>query len=163
MIDIDIAIAGDGWPARGDLETLADETVAAVAGTLGLRGESELSLVFTSDTEIRTLNAAWRNRDSATNVLSFPAAVLGPGDQPGPLLGDVVIAHETVRREADLEDKPFRHHLQHLLVHGILHLLGYDHEDDAQARIMEGLERDILHSLGISDPYAVAAPDDSDE
>ena len=163
MIDIDVTITGDGWPVRGDLETLADETVAAVAGTLGLRGASELSLVFTGDAEIRKLNAAWRDRDRATNVLSFPAATLNPGDQPGPLLGDVVIAFETVRREADLEDKPFRHHLQHLLVHGILHLLGYDHEDDEQARIMEGLERDILFSLGVSDPYAAAAPDDSDE
>lgn len=163
MIDIDIAIAGDGWPTRGDLETLAQQTVAAVADALGLRGACELSLVFTSDAEIRKLNAAWRDRDSATNVLSFPAAALDPGDQPGPLLGDVVIAFETVRREADLEGKPFHHHLQHLLVHGILHLLGYDHEDDQQAQTMEGLERDILHSLGISDPYAVAAPDDSDE
>ena len=129
----------------------------AVGAALDVLGEdasaSELSLVFTDDKAIRALNAQWRAQDKATNVLSFPAFDMAPGYPVPPVLGDIVIAHETVEREAALEMKPFDHHLTHLVVHGFLHLLGYDHEIDEEAEEMEALETRILASLGVDDPY----------
>ncbi len=98
------------------------------------------------------LNRQWRGIDKPTNVLSFPAAK--PGVQgPPPLLGDVIVAYETLAREAVEHAKPFLHHLAHLVVHGYLHLLGYDHRTDSEAGAMEGLERDILSRMRIADPY----------
>jgi probable rRNA maturation factor len=115
--------------------------------------DTELAVVLTDDAAIRTLNHQWRGLDKATNVLSFPA--------PDPLsdagmqhLGDIVIAFETLAREAGEEGKPFHHHLSHLAVHGFLHLLGYDHESERDAETMEQLERTILAKLGVPDPYA---------
>ena len=106
---------------------------------------------------IRTLNSNWRGIDKPTNVLSFPAlqptGSATPDDAPR-MLGDIAIAYETTRKEADDEQKPFDHHLSHLAVHGFLHLIGYDHENDDDAEAMEGLEREILAQLGIPDPYA---------
>jgi probable rRNA maturation factor len=119
---------------------------------------TELSLVFTDDASIREINAEWREKDKPTNVLSFPAYPLEPGGMPGPMLGDIVIARETVEREAlDLE-KSFNDHLTHLLVHGFMHLFGYDHMDAEEAEEMEGLETRILAKLGLSDPYAGQEP-----
>jgi probable rRNA maturation factor len=113
--------------------------------------------MLTDDAGIRTLNNNWRGIDKPTNVLSFPAlpptGPEGPDDPPR-MLGDIAIAYETTRREADDEQKPFEHHLSHLAVHGYLHLLGYDHENDADAETMESLETEILAQLGIPDPYA---------
>ena len=113
--------------------------------------------VLTDDTGIRTLNNNWRGVDKPTNVLSFPAlqptGPVGPDDAPR-MLGDIAIAYETTRREADDEQKPFEHHLSHLAVHGFLHLVGYDHENDEDAEDMESLETEILALLGIPDPYA---------
>lgn len=114
----------------------------------------ELSLLFTDDASIREINAEWRDKDKPTNVLSFPAYPLAPGGMPGPMLGDIIFAHETVAREASELEKPFEAHLSHLLVHGFLHLFGYDHMNDGEATIMEGLETRILLGLGLSDPYA---------
>lgn len=114
----------------------------------------ELSLVFTDDAAIRAINAEWRNMDKPTNVLSFPAYPIAPGDPPGPMLGDIIVARETIAREAEELEKPFEAHLSHLLVHGFLHLFGYDHLNDDEATIMEGLETRILARLGLSDPYA---------
>jgi len=110
--------------------------------------------VLADDSAIKALNRDWRGKDAATNVLSFPAAA--PGDGPGGSLyiGDVIIAYETVAREAEAERKPFGHHLAHLAVHGFLHLVGYDHENDRDANEMERLERRILARLAIPDPYA---------
>jgi len=113
--------------------------------------------MLTDDTGIRTLNSNWRGIDKPTNVLSFPA--LQPRgerqvDDAPPILGDIAIAYETTRREADEEQKPFDHHLSHLAVHGFLHLIGHDHEKDQEAEAMEALEREILSQLGIPDPYA---------
>ena len=102
--------------------------------------------------------AEWRDKDKATNVLSFPAFPLEPGGMPGPMLGDIVIARETVEREALELEKSFEDHLTHLLVHGFLHLFGYDHMDEEEAEEMESLETRILAVLGLSDPYAGQEP-----
>ena len=120
-------------------------------------GDAELAVMLTDDAGIRTLNANWRGIDKPTNVLSFPALQPtgpgGPNDAPR-MLGDIAIAYQTTRKEADEEHKPFDHHLSHLAVHGFLHLIGYDHEKDDEAEAMETLERQILAQLGIPDPYA---------
>jgi probable rRNA maturation factor len=111
--------------------------------------------MLTDDAGIRTLNKNWRGIDKPTNVLSFPALQSErTADNAPRMLGDIASAYETTRSEADAEHKPFDHHLSHLAVHGFLHLVGYDHENDNDAEIMEGLERDILAQLGIPDPYA---------
>ena len=116
--------------------------------------ESELAIVLTDDAAVRKLNRRWRGSDKATNVLSFPAhGLVPPGSGPRPL-GDVVIAYETMAREAQEQGLPLTHHLTHLAVHGFLHLLGYDHESDTEAETMEQLERDILARLDVPDPYA---------
>ncbi|MEA2926828.1 MAG: putative rRNA maturation factor, partial [Alphaproteobacteria bacterium] len=120
-------------------------------------GESELAVMLTDDAGIRTLNSNWRGIDKPTNVLSFPAlqpeGEWKPGDAPR-MLGDIAIAYETMRREADEEQKSFDQHLSHLAVHGFLHLIGFDHENDDDAEEMEALETQILAHLGIPDPYA---------
>ena len=154
-VAIDILVEAGVWPEESELEALANEAVAAALAGVGARETvpTELSLVFTDDASIRTMNAEWRGKDKATNVLSFPAFPVHPGDPLPPMLGDIVLAAETVSREAGLENKPFDHHLRHLIVHGLLHLLGYDHEQDADAEVMEDLERRILASLAIPDPY----------
>lgn len=150
-------IEAGNWPAEAVLEELVRNAVNAAWVTLGLKpATSELSVVFTDDASIQVLNAEWRGKDKPTNVLSFPAFPVKAGAQPGPMLGDIVIASETVEREAREEDKPFANHLTHLVVHGFLHLLGYDHETDEEAEEMEGHEREILHALAIPDPYAVS-------
>ncbi len=115
---------------------------------------SELSVVFSDDVHITKLNAEWRGRDMPTNVLSFPAFPVAVGGPIPLMLGDIVLACETVEREARLEAKPPEHHISHLVIHGILHLLGYDHLNDAEAEVMEGVERKALARLAIADPYA---------
>lgn len=152
---IDLAVEGGAWGDPAGLEALARRAVAAAFSVASdrPRDEVEISLLFTDDSGIRALNRDWRDKDKPTNVLSFPAAPTRPG-APGPRpLGDVAVAFETVRREAEAEDKTFDDHLSHLLVHGVLHLLGYDHELEAEAEIMEGLEVKALATLGIADPY----------
>jgi len=106
--------------------------------------------VLTDDAAMRSLNRAWRGVNAATNVLSFPIRPIG-GETA--LIGDIVLAYETVEAEARKEGKPLAHHLAHLAVHGFLHLLGYDHERAREAAKMEGLEREILRRLAIPDPY----------
>ncbi|MGN7771605.1 rRNA maturation RNase YbeY [Phyllobacterium sp. 22552] len=162
MIDIDILVETDGWPGEAALSDLASIAIAAVWDELasGNQPDSELSLVFTDDAAIKELNNDWRHKDKPTNVLSFPAFPIKPGQAPGPMLGDIVIARETVVREAEDEEKSFDHHLTHLIVHGVLHLLGYDHETDDEAEEMEQLERKILARLAIPDPYALSVIDD---
>lgn len=150
----DVAINADGWQSEHSLRMLVDRVLEATLHGLEFDDvDSELSLVFTDDANIRTINAKWRHIDKATNVLSFPAFPIQPGQRPGPILGDIVIARETVQREAQGENKSFDDHLSHLIVHGLLHLTGYDHQNDDEAEQMESLERKILASLGISDPY----------
>ena len=156
-IHIDIMIEAGNWPDETTLEGLARRAVAGVWDNLRLEpADSELSLVFTDDASIQVLNAQWRGKNKPTNVLSFPAFPVKAGDQPGPMLGDIIIARETVEREAIEEGKPLENHLTHLIVHGFLHLLGYDHETEEEAEEMERREREILHALAIPDPYAVS-------
>jgi probable rRNA maturation factor len=111
--------------------------------------DGEVAVVLTDDAAIRKLNKQWRRIDKATNVLSFPSA------KGAPMLGDIVIAHETLARESRDEGKEFNHHLSHLAVHGFLHLMGYDHQTDSDAETMEELERAVLARLRIPDPYLV--------
>jgi probable rRNA maturation factor len=157
LIDIVLARDSGGWPDEAALFAMADEAVTAASKLLKLKpAEScELSLVFADDATVKALNAEWRGKDLPTNVLSFPAFPLKPGDTLPPLLGDVILAFETVEREAKEEAKLLDHHISHLVLHGLLHLLGYDHETDEDAEEMEALERRVLAKLAIPDPYAV--------
>ena len=150
---IDISAESEGWSKIPNLEACVRR--AAEAALLDNDAPpSEISVVLSDDEHLRELNKHHRGMDKPTNVLSFPAARLkAPAGAPR-LLGDIVIAFETVEREASEESKPIENHLSHLVVHGVLHLLGYDHEDDEEAEIMEARERQILAKLGIPDPYA---------
>lgn len=144
---IDIEIEDDAWAkALPGVEALA--RTAAEAALAGERGGGVVVLL-TDDETVRDLNARFRGKDSSTNVLSFPA-----GQNPENLLGDVALAFGVCAREAREQNKPLAHHLQHLVAHGVLHLVGYDHETDAEAEAMEALEREILAGLGVPDPYA---------
>ncbi|WP_337268015.1 rRNA maturation RNase YbeY [Oryzifoliimicrobium ureilyticus] len=160
LLDIQLSIEEDGWPPEEHLQAMAVKVLETAAGHLRLQEKQkfpdvspELSLVFTNDVSIRAINTEWRGQDKPTNVLSFPAFPIAPGEKPGPMLGDIVIARETVEREAAELDKSFDDHLTHLMVHGFLHLFGYDHMNNAEAEIMERLETRILAELGLSDPY----------
>ena len=147
----------ESWPDEAILLALCEKVVEKASKELALQAnaETELSLVFTDDGEIQSLNAQWRGKDKPTNVLSFPAFPIKSGDPLPVMLGDVILACETVMREAQEEDKPLQNHIAHLVLHGFLHLLGYDHETVADAEIMEGLERQVLATLAIPDPYTV--------
>jgi probable rRNA maturation factor len=164
-LDIQISVEDEGWPQEPALQALSLKVLGAAAAFLAKNEEQpfpkmapEVSLVFTNDAAIKEINAEWRGKDKPTNVLSFPAFPLEPGGMPGPMLGDIVIARETVEREAVDLDKTFDDHLTHLLVHGFLHLFGYDHIETEEAEEMEALETSILAELGLSDPYAGQDP-----
>lgn len=153
-VDIDIFVEAGDWPVEAELARLVDRAVTAAFAETGMSGTSELSVVFSDDAHIRTLNAEWRGKDKPTNVLSFPAFSFPKAGPLPPMLGDIVLACETVAREAALEDKPLANHITHLVIHGLLHLLGHDHETDAEAEEMEAIERAALARLAIPDPYA---------
>jgi len=164
-LDIQISVEEGDWPSEEELQSLVERVLGEAAAYLKKHEKQpfpkmapELSLVFTDDASIREINAEWRSQDKATNVLSFPAFPLEPGGKPGPMLGDIIIARETVEREAIDLEKSFDDHLTHLMVHGFLHLFGYDHMNNSEAERMEGLETRILASLGLSDPYAGQDP-----
>ena len=141
-LHIDITIEDPRWEKID--QAMLETTLNATAKNFE-DDECELSLVLTNDAKIQTLNRDFRNKDNPTNVLSFP-------NDP-PLLGDIVLAYETIEREAHEQDKSLEHHIQHMLVHGLLHLYGYDHMDDAEAEEMESLEIEILAKLGVKNPY----------
>jgi probable rRNA maturation factor len=153
----EVLVVADCWQDEPDAEAVIQRAIATAAEMADAdTGEAELAVMLTDDAGIRTLNNNWRGIDKPTNVLSFPAlpptGPAGPDDAPR-MLGDIAIAFETTRAEADDEQKPFDHHLSHLAVHGFLHLIGYDHEADDDAEAMEALETEILAQLGIPDPY----------
>lgn len=150
---LEIIVEAPAWNALRGVKPALRRAISAAAAPMQLE-ESELAIVLTDDAAVRKLNRRWRGSDKATNVLSFPAhGLVPPGSGPRPL-GDVVIAYETMAREAQEQGLPLTHHLTHLAVHGFLHLLGYDHELDTEAETMEQLERDILARLDVPDPYA---------
>ncbi len=154
----EVVAAADCWINEPDAEAVIQRAIAAAASAADADvDDAELAVMLTDDAGIRTLNKDFRGIDKPTNVLSFPAAPppgSGTEDDAPRALGDIAIAYQTVRREADDEHKPFAHHLSHLAVHGFLHLIGYDHETDDTAEAMEALETEILAQLGIPDPYA---------
>lgn len=156
---IDIDIRAEAWrTALGDAEAASVRVLGAAWDSVseGAR-RYEVSVVLADDDLQRTLNNTYRGKDTSTNVLSFPAdeddCLDLPAEIPAPL-GDIVIAYETVARECGEQGLSLHDHFAHLLVHGMLHLLGYDHETDADARQMESLEVEILAGLKIADPYA---------
>lgn len=155
VVDIlaESALWGEAETWRDDVETAV--AMAASAADAEIADEAELSLLLTDDAAIRVLNRDHRGLDKPTNVLSFPQDD-PEADAYGPLLGDIVVAHETVMREAVEEGISFREHFLHMIVHGFLHLVGYDHMNDDEAEEMEGLETAILARLGIANPYADA-------
>lgn len=155
-LNIDITIESPKWtdqlPAADSLSRHAAE--ASWRRENCGSGDAELSIVLGDDVFVQALNGRFRNKNRSTNVLSFPA---GDTEIPGMplLLGDVVLAFETVAREAREQNKSLPDHFQHLCVHGILHLLGHDHETDSGATAMEALEIAILSTIGVGNPYAV--------
>lgn len=164
---IDISVEDPRWQDLG-LEALAVRALTAALAHTGIDAEDcEVSLLACNDARIAELNAEFRENDKPTNVLSWPAedlAAAQPGGTPEPpepdftgeiALGDVAIAYETCAREAAEAGKSMQDHCTHLLVHGVLHLLGYDHIRDEDAALMEGLETAVLGKMGIADPYMV--------
>jgi probable rRNA maturation factor len=148
-LNIDVVVESKLWNRKKGVKSTARRAIVKAAGVLSTPS-SELAIVLTDDSTIRLLNRDWRGVDAPTNVLSFPANRAGGAP---PFIGDIVLAYETITREARAEHKPFAHHTAHLAVHGFLHLLGYDHVRKKDAEEMEQLERDILCRLRIPDPY----------
>ena len=146
MIEIEIG-APDWTAALPDAEALAQRAAAAALSQEGAAGEG-VAVLLTDDAAVQALNARFRQKDGPTNVLSFPAP-----HNPEKHLGDLALAFGVCAREAAEQGKPLAHHLQHLVVHGVLHLLGYDHMSEDEAEAMEGLERAVLAGLGVPDPY----------
>lgn len=145
---IEVEIEADDWlSALPEAETVAARAAMAALGTV----QGDVVVLLTDDAAVQDLNARFRDRDRPTNVLSFPAA-----DSAAPHLGDLVLGFGVCRDEAGVQGKSLADHLSHLVVHGVLHLLGRDHEDDAEAEAMEAEERTILAGIGVSDPYKAA-------
>lgn len=147
--EIDICYAEGAIECNLDIEEIATRSIkiAIELSNIHPKPNSELSILIAGDPELQKLNSKWRGKDKPTNVLSFP------GDEERVMLGDIAVSLETAMREAELENKSLHDHLSHLFVHGFLHLFGYDHETENEARIMEGLETKIMSELGIADPY----------
>jgi len=156
-LEIDLVQQAGNWPDQAGLQLLIGSAVRAVIVTADLScpPEAELSVVLSNDDHVQELNRQWRKIDNPTNVLSFPAEDIRPGEMSGILLGDIVLAQETLMREAGEQGKRFEDHLAHLIIHGFLHIFGYDHINDKDAEIMENLERCSLAVLGLPDPYQV--------
>jgi len=151
-LDIAVIVNDESWPDT--LEPLAERAVleALKQSKAKVKGAAELSILLTNDAEQHELNQQWRGKDSSTNVLSFPQ--IEPFGPVVGILGDITLARETLEREAAEQGVSFEAHFTHLVVHGFLHILGYDHLGDDEATEMESLETRILATLGIDDPYA---------
>jgi probable rRNA maturation factor len=166
MIEVAVAIGGP-WGSEADWEDiLTDAVLAAFEASpyrfwLTLPQTAEVAIRLTDDAEVQGLNASWRGKDKPTNVLSFPQMereeiMSGPSiGFSETLFGDIVLARETCWREAEEKSVPMVSHATHLVVHGTLHLLGYDHQTDQEAEEMESLEKAVMASLGFTDPYAL--------
>jgi len=152
VLQTEVSVQNGPWhEAFSEVEQVCRDAAAAAYAAAGA-GAAEVSLLLADDAFVHELNHRYRGIDAPTNVLSFPAEA---DDAPGEiLLGDVILACETVLGEAARDGKPAADHLRHLVVHGVLHLLGHDHEDPAEAAEMEALETRVLAGLGVPDPYA---------
>ncbi|MEP1230258.1 MAG: rRNA maturation RNase YbeY [Litorimonas sp.] len=148
--DIDIDAASNLWPVHAPLRDWTLQAVSAALAEIDDNARGELSVVFTDDAHVTQLNRDYRGKDMPTNVLSFPTPF------PEKLQGDIVLAYETIAREAGDKHIALRDHVLHLLIHGFLHLQGYDHPDEARAEIMEAIEISALRSLGIDNPYEIS-------
>lgn len=169
-VKLEVIVRSALWRKRRTAVSVVKKAVLAAAKAASTP-PAELAIVLSNDSTIQALNRDWRGKNAPTNVLSFPAAPTfsgapslpaqkagprrggGKAGTPSPYIGDIVIAYQTTAREAVAEGKRFDHHLAHLAIHGFLHLLGYDHENDRDAEKMESLERRILGRLAVPDPY----------
>ena len=143
---IEIEVEADDWTfALADVEAVVERAAGAALGAV----EGDVVVLLTNDAAVRDLNGRFRDKDRPTNVLSFPAP-----ESAAPHLGDIVLAYGVCAAEAETQGKTLADHLSHLVVHGVLHLLGRDHVDDAEAEEMEAEERDVLARIGVADPYA---------
>ena len=151
-VSLDISVPSPLWRRLPRARMIARETIAAAAESGGPSEGGDVSLCLADDAALRALNLRWRGLDKPTNVLSFPAPPPGRRGDPT-MLGDIALAYETLAREAEDLGVPLADHYRHLLAHGFLHLIGYDHDKDAEAETMEQTERKILRRLNIPDPY----------
>ncbi len=159
MPKIEMNIACDGWPSMKALVGFAESAIASAIKTARLKfpDDAELSLLFADNDMVKKLNSQFREIDKPTNVLSFPGEDIRRGDDAGDMLGDIAFALETIEDEAKQDSLNFDHHLSHLMIHGFLHLFGYDHDNDIEADIMEAIETKALADMGINNPYENAA------
>jgi probable rRNA maturation factor len=148
-IDIEVDVEVDDWL---NVPQVVSRARSAALAALEGREEGGVAILLADDEAVGELNREWRGKQGPTNVLSFPAA-----PSAAPHLGDIALAYETCAREAAEQGKALEHHVTHLVAHGVLHLLGWDHQTDAEADRMEALEREILARLGVPDPYAIPA------
>ncbi len=149
-LTVDLVCDAGDWQSLSDAGHTIQQAADAVAAWPGLiSGDATVSIALSSDAEVAALNGQFRSKPKPTNVLSFPAGNGAPVD----FLGDIILSEETVRREAVDQVIQLDHHVQHLVIHGVLHLLGFDHETAADAERMEALEIGILNALGIANPY----------
>jgi len=156
MLQVAITIKDTAWQAlTGDIETTCQDILQQVWAALDVDSQAAwVSMLLAGDGELQALNQQFRGQDKPTNVLSFPSPeAIVAGDDALDVLGDIALSYQTIQREADEQSKNVVHHLTHLLVHGLLHLLGYDHEQDDDAAVMEQLEIDILGQMGLANPY----------
>lgn len=159
-VELDVSVACADWRQVPKAAALCREAAVATLRHAGVEGRAvELAIVLADDGTVRELNRRYRGQDKPTNVLSFPgeeeglAACRGGADAPPVMLGDIILASGTVIAEAASQGKPLANHLRHLVVHGVLHLLGFDHEADDEAERMEAIEKTVLDGLGVPDPY----------
>jgi probable rRNA maturation factor len=148
---VDLRIADPRWQALDDVDALAQRVLGLASATLKAPGE--VSVLMTADPEMQDLNRRWRKLDKPTDVLSFPSDGPDISGQPKHI-GDIALGYETALRDAEAMNRPFEAHISHLLIHGFLHLIGYDHIEPKDAAVMEPLEAKILAGLGWPDPYA---------
>lgn len=152
--EIEVVVEDAGWTALlPKAQALVQIAARAALAAAGAEAEGEIVVLLTNDAEVRGLNDRFRGKDATTNVLSFPAPATAPALIPGSL-GDIALALGVCRAEAAVQNKTLSAHLQHLVTHGVLHLLGYDHEIEAEAEAMETMERTVMAGLGEADPYA---------
>jgi probable rRNA maturation factor len=165
LVTLALAIEGGDWGEIDRIQALAETALDAASRDLSSNEAQpfpadppEVSLVLADDEAMAAINAEWRSQPKPTNVLSFPALPLAPGGRPGPLLGDIILARQTIEHEALDLGKSLDEHVTHLIVHGFLHLFGYDHVETEDAEKMEAIETRILTSLNLSDPYGDTEP-----